>query len=121
MKDKEGKGASGSQARIFPAIRSIGKSVLSPLLKSLRGKTKVNGSAQHLPGAREETRNRSEDIKWLLKLGDENSLDMDRLAPSILDSAVFFGRAEAAGRVLSGFAEHRVTTTYLATSTGIRR
>ncbi len=96
MKDKEGKGASGSQARIFPAIRSIGKSVLSPLLKSLRGKTKVNGSAQHLPGAREETRNRSEDIKWLLKLGDENSLDMDRLAPSILDSAVFFGRAEAA-------------------------
>ncbi|MDA8388627.1 MAG: PAS domain S-box protein, partial [Nitrospiraceae bacterium] len=41
-------------------------------------------------------RDRSEDIKWLLKLGDEDSLDIDRLAASILASAVFFGRADAA-------------------------
>ena len=32
-----------------------------------------------------------------------------------------FERAAAAGRVLSGFAEHRVATTYLGTSTGVRR
>jgi predicted Zn-dependent protease len=31
-----------------------------------------------------------------------------------------FERAEAAGRVMSGFAEHSVSTTYLGTSTGLR-
>jgi predicted Zn-dependent protease len=32
-----------------------------------------------------------------------------------------FARAEAAGVVLAGFAEHRVTSTFLGTSTGLRR
>ncbi len=32
-----------------------------------------------------------------------------------------FGRAQAAGRVLYGFVNHRITTTYLASSTGLRR
>jgi len=32
-----------------------------------------------------------------------------------------FGRAERAERVLAGFAEHRVSTVYLGTSTGLRR
>jgi predicted Zn-dependent protease len=32
-----------------------------------------------------------------------------------------FGRAETAGRVLYGFVDHEVTTTYLGSSTGLRR
>ena len=35
-------------------------------------------------------------------------------------SAGAFGRAEAAGRQLAGFAEHRLATAYLGTSTGLR-
>ncbi len=77
---------------LFPHIRSIAGSILPPFLKkSHRRKAGVGG-----PARREESRNQGEDIKWLLKLGDENSLDMGRLAPSILDSAVFFGQADAA-------------------------
>ena len=47
-------------------------------------------------GAAGVARDHGEDIKWLLKLGDEDPLDMERLAASMLDSAVFFGRADAA-------------------------
>jgi predicted Zn-dependent protease len=46
---------------------------------------------------------------------------LDRLAPVVDGLVEAFARAERAGIVLSGFAEHDVTTTYLATSTGLRR
>ncbi len=46
---------------------------------------------------------------------------LDRLSSVVGDLASAFARAEASGTVLSGFAEHRVTTTYLASSTGLRR
>ncbi|MGH8989026.1 MAG: metallopeptidase TldD-related protein, partial [Acidimicrobiales bacterium] len=46
---------------------------------------------------------------------------LDRLSPVVRSLAAAFSRAHSSGTVLSGFAEHRVTTTYLATSTGLRR
>lgn len=47
-------------------------------------------------------------------------------SPSVLDGVVgglsgAFGRARASGRLLAGFATHGVSTTYLGTSTGLRR
>ncbi len=42
------------------------------------------------------------------------------LAPVIGGLPELFGRAEADGRVVAGFAHHRVRTTYLASTTGIR-
>jgi predicted Zn-dependent protease len=41
----------------------------------------------------------------------------DALAPALGEA---FGRASAAGRVLYGFVNHEVTTTYLGSSTGLR-
>ncbi|HTX63350.1 MAG TPA: metallopeptidase TldD-related protein [Acidimicrobiales bacterium] len=46
---------------------------------------------------------------------------MDRLSPVVSSLAGACARATRSGTVLSGFAEHRVTTTYLASSTGLRR
>jgi predicted Zn-dependent protease len=46
---------------------------------------------------------------------------LDRLSPVVGSLAAAFSRARASRTVLSGFAEHRVTTTYLASSTGLRR
>jgi predicted Zn-dependent protease len=47
--------------------------------------------------------------------------DLDALAGPLASLAGAFVRARSEGRVLSGFAEHRVATTYLGTSTGLRR
>jgi predicted Zn-dependent protease len=47
--------------------------------------------------------------------------DLSVLSGILASLAGAFARAESAGRILSGYAEHRVTTTYLATSTGLRR
>ncbi|MDA8312680.1 MAG: metallopeptidase TldD-related protein [Actinomycetota bacterium] len=52
---------------------------------------------------------------------DAGVTGLDRLAPVVRDLASAFTRAQRSGTVLSGFAEHGVTTTYLATSTGLRR
>jgi predicted Zn-dependent protease len=41
----------------------------------------------------------------------------DRFAPALGEA---FGRARAAGRVLYGFVDHQVATTYVASSTGLR-
>jgi predicted Zn-dependent protease len=46
---------------------------------------------------------------------------LDRLSAVVAGLARAFSRVEGSGTVLSGFAEHHVTTTYLATSTGLRR
>jgi predicted Zn-dependent protease len=46
---------------------------------------------------------------------------LDRLAAVLHDLGAAFRRAERTSTVLSGFAEHGVTTTYLATSTGLCR
>lgn len=43
------------------------------------------------------------------------------LSPVIDQLGDIFGRAEAGRRVMAGFATHRVTTTYLASTTGLRR
>jgi predicted Zn-dependent protease len=43
------------------------------------------------------------------------------LSPVLDRLADVFGRAEASGTVAAGFARHRVTTTYLASTTGLRR
>jgi predicted Zn-dependent protease len=45
---------------------------------------------------------------------------LDRLSPIVRSLAGAFSRAEGTGTVLSGFAELGVTTTYLASSTGLR-
>ena len=42
----------------------------------------------------------------------------DTFAPALGEA---FGRARAGGRVLYGFVDHGITTTYLASSTGLRR
>ncbi|MGH9091195.1 MAG: metallopeptidase TldD-related protein [Acidimicrobiales bacterium] len=47
--------------------------------------------------------------------------DLSALAGVLAALGGAFGRARDADRVLSGFAEHRVATTYLGTSTGLRR
>ncbi|MHB1986408.1 MAG: metallopeptidase TldD-related protein [Acidimicrobiales bacterium] len=47
--------------------------------------------------------------------------DLAVLNPVVEQLAEVFGRAEAEGRVIAGFARHRVTTTYLASTTGLRR
>ena len=41
----------------------------------------------------------------------------DRFAPALGEA---FGRARSGGRVLYGFVDHRLTTTYVASSTGLR-
>jgi predicted Zn-dependent protease len=46
---------------------------------------------------------------------------LDRLSSVVRSLAAAFSRADGSGTVLSGFVEHRVTTTYLASSTGLRR
>jgi len=46
---------------------------------------------------------------------------LEHLAPVVRGIGAAFARAEATGAVLSGFAQHRVTTTYLASSSGLRR
>jgi predicted Zn-dependent protease len=43
------------------------------------------------------------------------------LSPVLDRLADLFGRAEASGLVAAGFARHRITTTYLASTTGLRR
>jgi predicted Zn-dependent protease len=54
---------------------------------------------------------------WLEPSG-ETSIDVYRdLAPALGDT---FGRATSEGRVLYGFVDHDVTTTYLGSSTGLR-
>ena len=46
--------------------------------------------------------------------------DLSVLSGVLASLAGAFARAEAADRVLSGYAEHQVATTYLGTSTGLR-
>jgi predicted Zn-dependent protease len=46
---------------------------------------------------------------------------MAALAPVLDHLGGLLGRSEAEGRVTAGFATHRITTTYLASSTGLRR
>ena len=52
---------------------------------------------------------------------DAATTGLDRLAPLVGGLAAAFARAEATRIVFSGFAQHSVTTTYLASSTGLRR
>ncbi len=64
------------------------------------GRSGVNALASDLDPD-EIIRRQNEDIKWLIKLHDENaknlqSLDVDRLAASITGSAISFGWADAA-------------------------
>jgi predicted Zn-dependent protease len=47
--------------------------------------------------------------------------DLDALGGVLGQLSGAFARAAAGGRVLYGFAEHRVATTYLGSSTGLRR
>jgi predicted Zn-dependent protease len=71
----------------------------------------------------------AEDAAQLLGPGDESRDFADGPVPtalSVFDGVLgglgaAFDRARAGGRVLAGFAEHHVATTYLGTSTGIRR
>ncbi len=58
------------------------------------------------------------DAEWQDAPGGTSILVFDEVAPALGEA---FGRARAAQRALYGYAEHDVTTTYLATSTGIRR
>jgi len=52
---------------------------------------------------------------------DEPSItDMSVLSAVLGDLAGVFQRAEGAGAVMSGFAEHQIVTTYLGSSTGLR-
>jgi predicted Zn-dependent protease len=48
-------------------------------------------------------------------------VDPDELAPVVVDLADAFARGRSDGYVLAGFATKEVTTTYLASSTGLRR
>ncbi len=52
---------------------------------------------------------------------DAGVTELEHLAPVVRGLVGAFARADATDAVLSGFAEHRMTTTYLATSTGLRR
>jgi len=49
------------------------------------------------------------------------STDLEVLSGILSELAGAFGRARAARRVLAGYAEHRIVTTYLGSSTGLRR
>ena len=54
--------------------------------------------------------------------GDEpGTTSLSALNPVLESLSDVFGRAEAEGRVTAGFARHRVTTTYLASTTGLRK
>lgn len=70
----------------------------------------------------------AEDAAELVGAGREDDLagevpgtSLSVLSPVLSHLSDVFGRAEAEGRVTAGFARHRVSTTYLATTTGIRR
>jgi len=69
----------------------------------------------------------AEDAKPLIPGGADRSFDLppgdtdlDVLSGVLSGLAGAFARAEAAGRVLSGYAEHQVATTLLGTTTGLR-
>ena len=57
------------------------------------------------------------DADWNEPSGDTSIDVYSDFAPALGDA---FGRANAEGRILYGFVDHDVTTTYLATTTGIR-
>jgi predicted Zn-dependent protease len=56
-------------------------------------------------------------VDWDEEPGQTDIHVYDVFAPALGEA---FGRAEAAGRVLYGFVNHGVTTTYLGSSTGLR-
>jgi predicted Zn-dependent protease len=52
---------------------------------------------------------------------DPGTTNLSVLSPLLEALPGVFGRAEAAGRVTAGFAKHRAVTTYLASTTGLRK
>ena len=85
--------------------------------------TELVGAAEHDAA----TGAAAEDAAPLLAGSAEPSFDRppDHTDLSVLSGVLAslsgaFARAEAAGRVLSGYAEHQVATTYLGTTTGLR-
>jgi predicted Zn-dependent protease len=66
--------------------------------------------------AGELVRDRTSD-DWDLEPGRTDITVYDEVAPALGEA---FGRAGAEGRVLYGFVNHEVTTTYLGSSTGLR-
>jgi predicted Zn-dependent protease len=52
---------------------------------------------------------------------DSDVTGLDRLSAVVSGLAAAFAGAEGSGTVYSGYAEHSVTTTYVASSTGLRR
>ena len=91
MESKDGMNSSPRRPGRFFIFSNV-----KSFLKSLFCKPETGKDAQCGPCGDDAVRDRSEDIKWLLKLDDENTLDINRLASPILASAVFFGRAGAA-------------------------
>jgi predicted Zn-dependent protease len=57
------------------------------------------------------------DAEWDDPPGETDIHVFDAFAPELGEA---FGRARAGGRVLYGFVDHRVTTSYVASSTGLR-
>jgi predicted Zn-dependent protease len=57
------------------------------------------------------------DAAWDDEPGETDIHTFDTFAPALGEA---FGRARAGGRVLYGFVDHHVTTTYLGSSTGLR-
>ena len=55
---------------------------------------------------------------WRERPGETSITVFDRFAPALGEA---FQRADAMGRILYGFVSHEVTTTYLGSSTGLRR
>jgi predicted Zn-dependent protease len=57
------------------------------------------------------------DASWGDEPGETDIHTFDAFAPALGEA---FGRARAGGRILYGFVEHHVTTTYVGSSTGLR-
>ncbi len=59
----------------------------------------------------------SADASWDVIPGETDIHVFDTFAPALGEA---FGRARAGGRILYGFVDHHVTTTYVGSSTGLR-
>jgi predicted Zn-dependent protease len=100
--------ASGSVTATAASLDQVA-SIVEAADAAARGSTPAEDAADLVTG---------EAARDWFDLPEETSIDVfDRFAPELGDA---FGRASDEGRVLYGFVDHDVTTTYLGSTTGLR-
>jgi predicted Zn-dependent protease len=101
-----------------PAAGSVSGSVTTPeQVQRLVSAADAEASASDPATDAQELVTRQADVEWNEPPTETDVHVFDGFAPALGEA---FGRARAGGRVLYGFVSHGVTTTYLASTTGLR-